>query len=239
MEGKERLIVALDVPEKDKALALVEGLSSYVGMFKVGMELFYSLGQEIVREIKLREGKIFLDLKMHDIPNTVASASAVLADLGVDMINVHAAGGLEMMKRSLEAVKEGSLKKGLVPPKVIAVTILTSLNQEAFNEEIGFGGEIEGKVISWALLAKKAGLDGVVASPLEIESIRKHCGDDFLIVTPGVRLLGSDLGDQKRVMTPLEAVKKGASYVVVGRPILKAIDPKKASQEIAMDLAKI
>ncbi len=236
MQGKERLIVALDVPQKEQALELVGLLAPQVGMFKVGMELFYSLGGDMVRAIKERQGKVFLDLKMHDIPNTVASAVAVVARLGVDIVNVHAAGGLAMMQRAGDVARETALAAGFVPPKVIAVTVLTSINQEMFSQEIRLPGTIEEQVVHWALLAQKAGLDGVVASSWEIEAIRRHCGKDFLIITPGVRPAGSALGDQQRVMTPAQAVQKGASYVVIGRPILQADSPLDSAKKIVAEL---
>ncbi len=240
LKGKDRLIVALDVSDGRKALELVDMLAPYAGMFKVGMELFYSNGAEMVKEIKKKGGKIFLDLKMHDIPNTVSRAARALAGLGVDMINVHAAGGKEMMKQAALAAREGAAAAGYKTPLVIAVTVLTSISQEVFNIEMGMQGKIIDRVTSWAEIVREAGLDGVVASPLEISAIRNVCGNDFVIVTPGIRPSGSEMGDQKRIMTPGQAVKSGASYIVVGRPIIAAENPAAAARAISeeMDAAK-
>ncbi len=237
MENK--IIAALDVATQEAALKLVEQLAGQAGMFKVGMELFYACGGSIVQEICSRGGQVFLDLKLHDIPNTVAKAAAVIARLGAKIINVHAAGGLEMMQKAAEAARESAAEARLPLPRIIAVTVLTSISQEIFQQEVGFDGIILDKVVNWAKLAQKAGLDGVVSSPWEIEAIRQACGQDFLIVTPGVRPSGAALGDQKRVMTPEEAVSKGASYVVIGRPITQAADPAEAARKIAAALAAI
>ncbi|MCQ2559281.1 MAG: orotidine-5'-phosphate decarboxylase [Clostridia bacterium] len=236
---EKRIIAALDVPTQAEALELVSQLTGEIEMFKVGMELFYACGGSIVQEIRARGGKVFLDLKLHDIPNTVARSAAVIARLGANIINVHAAGGLDMMQRAAEEARESAAKANLPLPRIIAVTVLTSINQEVFQQEVGFAGAILGKVVNWAELAKKAGLDGVVSSPWEIEAVRQSCGSDFLIVTPGVRPLGAALGDQKRVMTPEDAVSKGASYVVIGRPITQAANPAEAAQQIAAALSEI
>lgn len=234
--GKDRLIIALDVSDAGKAVELVEQLTPYTGMFKVGMELFYSQGAEIIREIKKRNGKIFLDLKMHDIPNTVARAARVLARLGVDMINVHAAGGREMMQAAAEAVRQESAALGVKPPLIIAVTVLTSISQEVFNQQMGMPGEIMDRVTYWARLAEEAGMDGVVASPREATAIRQTCGSEFIIVTPGVRPEGSEKGDQKRVTTPGQAILAGATYLVVGRPITGAADPVRGAREVVLEI---
>lgn len=236
LRGKDRLIVALDVSDARRALELVEQLTPYVGMFKVGMELFYSQGSEIIREIKKQKGKIFLDLKLHDIPNTVARAAVVLARLGVDMINVHAAGGGEMMRAAVDAVRRECAGLGIRPPLMIAVTVLTSISQEAFNSEMGVPGEIMDRAAAWAGLARNAGMDGVVASPREVVAIRQACGPDFIIVTPGVRPAGSQKGDQKRIMTPGQAVKTGATYLVVGRPITGDADPARAAGAVVEEI---
>jgi orotidine-5'-phosphate decarboxylase len=231
---KERLIVALDVDTKDEVRRLVKMLGPYVGMFKVGLQLFTSLGPAIFELIQEAGGKVFVDLKLHDIPNTVAQASRVLTGYGVDMLNVHASGGLYMMEKAREAVEEEALAKGLVKPKLIAVTILTSLGEKDL-EQIGLGTPQE-SVVRFAKLTKKAGLDGVVASPQETKLIRQACGNDFLTVTPGVRPLNSQVGDQKRITTPQEAIRAGSSYLVIGRPITAAVDPLAAVQQIIEEM---
>jgi orotidine-5'-phosphate decarboxylase len=236
LKGKERLIIALDVSDGNKALELADMLAPYAGMFKVGMELFYSQGAGIITQIKKRNGKVFLDLKLHDIPNTVYRAARCLGGLGADVINVHAAGGQEMMRQAMLGLKEGAAAAGLGPPLVIAVTVLTSIDQDAFNKQLGLPGRIMDRVLSWAQQAKEAGLDGVVASPLEVAAIRGACGDNFVVVTPGIRPAGSEIGDQKRIMTPAQAVNAGATYIVVGRPVTAAADPVSAAMQIAGEM---
>ncbi|MFZ5644455.1 MAG: orotidine-5'-phosphate decarboxylase [Bacillota bacterium] len=230
------LIVALDVNSREKALALVDKLSDHVGMFKVGMELFYGTGGNIVKEIKNRGGRVFLDLKLHDIPNTVARASRVITGLEPDIINVHASGGPEMMSEAAAAVSEEAASLDIKKPLVIAVTVLTSINREILNGSIGIEGELEATVVRWSEMTKKCGLDGVVASPKEVSVIREKCGDDFIIVTPGVRPSGSETNDQKRVMTPLEAIKAGSSYIVVGRPVTSSDNPVESAKNILREL---
>ena len=185
------------------------------------MELFYAAGPDIVRQIKARGHKIFLDLKLHDIPNTVRRAMAVLSNLDVDLVNLHAAGTAEMMKAALE----GLTRPDGTRPLLIAVTQLTSTNQEALEQELLIEKPIDEVVMSYAENAKKAGLDGVVCSPLEAEKVHARCGESFLTVTPGVRFADGDRGDQKRVMTPEQAKEIGSDYIVVGRPITQAQDP--------------
>jgi len=233
----DRIIVALDVDTLDKAVALVEVLKHEVGAFKVGLELVNSVGFGVFEAIrKAGARKIFYDCKFHDIPNTVAGASRAAARLGAWMINVHCSGGLAMMKAAKDAAADECAKLGTAPPLVIGVTVLTSVDRQVLNKEIGVPGPVADQVVHLAKLAKEARLDGVVASPQEIELIRSACGPDFLIVTPGVRPAGADAGDQKRVMTPHEAVEKGADYLVIGRPIIKADDPKAAAREIAAQI---
>ena len=226
------LIVALDVDSRERALELVDRLKDRVGMFKVGMELFYGTGGGIVREIKNLGCRVFLDLKLHDIPNTVARASRVLTALGPDIINVHASGGPEMMREAAAAVRDEASRLGAARPLIIAVTVLTSINRDILNNSLGIGGEVEETVVRWAVSARDCGLDGVVASPMEVTPIRKACGEDFVIITPGVRPEGADIGDQKRVMTPSGAVSAGATYVVVGRPITASVSPLEAASKI-------
>ena len=236
MNPQERLIVALDVDSIEKAVHLTKLLSPHVGAFKVGMQLYNSVGPEIIYTLKKLGANIFVDLKLHDIPNTVAQASRVLTSHGVDILNVHAAGGKEMMQSAAQAVHKEALDKGLPRPLVIAVTILTSINLQVFQEEIGFAGEIEDKVVAWAKLAQAAGLDGVVASPQEIKAIRTACGPEFVIITPGIRPSGGAVHDQKRVTTPREALAAGATYIVVGRPITASTDPVEAAISIVSEM---
>lgn len=230
--------MALDVNDQLRALELVQLLAPHCGMFKVGMELFYSQGGSIIKKIKEKGSRVFLDLKLHDIPNTVARAARALTNLNVDMINVHAAGGLDMMRAAREGLQEESARLGIKPPLLIAVTVLTSISNENFKLELCFSGEIRDKVAAWSRLAKKAGLDGVVASPREVELVRECCGEDFITVTPGVRPATASLGDQKRVMTPGDALLAGSHYLVVGRPITGDQDPAGAAQNIVREMSE-
>ncbi len=222
--SKDKLIVALDVDSREKALELVGELAAHVGFFKVGMELLYAAGIEVVREIVATGAQVFLDLKLHDIPNTVGQAARVLVRSGASIINVHASGGSAMMRAAGTFAREEADRLGVPAPLVVAVTVLTSIDHETYQKEIGLTGEITERVSSWALLARTSGLDGVVCSPQEIKPVRQACGPDFKIITPGIRPVGTQLGDQRRVMTPGEAVKAGASHLVVGRPITGAPD---------------
>ncbi|HIV80352.1 MAG TPA: orotidine-5'-phosphate decarboxylase [Candidatus Avanaerovorax faecigallinarum] len=218
--GKD-VIVALDFPTAADTLAFLDKFTGRKPYVKIGMELFYAEGPEIVREIKNRGHKIFLDLKLHDIPNTVEKAMKSLSRLSIDMVNVHAAGTVEMM----EAAKRGLKGDSNEGPLLIAVTQLTSTSQERMNEELLIDGKLEDVVIRYAQNAKKAGLDGVVCSPLESGMIHDACGNDFVTVTPGVRFADSAKDDQVRITTPEGAKKLGSDYIVVGRPITKAEDP--------------
>lgn len=223
---KDKVIIALDVNTLKEEERLLDMLSPHVQVFKIGMELFYSCGAKAIDLVKKYDRDVFLDLKFHDIPNTVYAASKAAVKVGAYMFNVHASGGLEMMKKAVEAAEEESQKLGIGRPKILGVTVLTSLDREAFNK-ISLNKSAQDQVLSLAILAKEAGLDGVVASPEEVVAIRKSFGRDFLIVTPGVRPEGSETGDQKRVATPKEAFQRGADYIVIGRPITKAKDPVK------------
>lgn len=236
LSAKERLIVALDVDTRAEAERLVGLLHDQVGMFKIGMQLFNSEGPAILEVVKGQGGRVFADLKFHDIPNTVAQAGKVMTRHGVHMYNVHAAGGREMMAETVKLTRQEAQRLGITPPLVIAVTVLTSISQTQLSEEIGIQRNLADHVAAWAKLAQDAGLDGVVASPQEIVAIRAACGPDFLIVTPGVRPLGAAMNDQKRVMTPGEAVKAGASHLVIGRPITAAADPRQASIDIVREM---
>jgi orotidine-5'-phosphate decarboxylase len=234
MEAKDKILVALDVDSRAAALALADRLRGSVGGFKVGSRLFTAEGPSIVRALAERGDKVFLDLKFHDIPNTVATAVAAAADLGVWMVNVHAGGGTAMMRAARDAADESAAKRGIAPPLVIAVTVLTSMNQVALRE-VGIVIDLMDQVMRLAELAKEAGLDGVVASPQETRAIRARCGHRFAIVTPGIRggTAGDAKNDQERTMTPSAAVAAGASYLVVGRPIIAAPDPVTAARAIA------
>lgn len=236
---KDKIIVALDVPTKEEALAIVEELGDAVGAYKIGMQLYNAVGPEILDEVAKRNGKVFLDLKFHDIPNTVASAARTVANLGVFMFNVHASGGYTMMAEAAKALKEESEQLGVEKPLLIAVTVLTSMSEEEMQKEVGVSRSIGEQVVALAKMAKEAGMDGVVASPLEIEMIREACGPDFLIVTPGIRPRDAALGDQKRVKTPGEAVRDGADYLVIGRPITKASDRMTAVKDIVSEIESL
>lgn len=234
---RERLILALDVGSVEEAEGLVDLLGDYVGAFKVGSQLYTAHGPKVVEVIQGKGGRVFLDLKFHDIPSTVAAAAAEAVKLGVFMFNLHASGGLEMMRKAIEAAKKAAGRAKREKPLVVAVTVLTSLDEVALGEELGVGRPLRDHVIHLAKMAHGAGLDGVVASPQEIEDIRAACGQEFLIVTPGVRPEWATLGDQKRVMTPGEAIAAGADYIVVGRPILQAPDPVEAARRILKEMA--
>jgi orotidine-5'-phosphate decarboxylase len=229
--AKERLIVALDVKTADEARALVERLSGKAGMFKVGSQLFTAAGPLLVREIVGRGEKVFLDLKYHDIPNTVANAVAEASLLGVSLMTVHALGGKAMMEAAVGALPA-------VGSRLVAVTILTSHDQDSL-DAIGLAGPVSDSVQRLARLAQEAGADGIVASPLEAGLIRSACGPDFLIVTPGIRLGGAKADDQARAATPSAAIRAGASYVVVGRPIAQAADPVAAAAAVVRDMESV
>jgi orotidine-5'-phosphate decarboxylase len=233
---RNKLIVALDVESAGEARRLVHTLRGVVGMFKIGSQLFTAAGPDLVHEIVKSGEDVFLDLKFHDIPNTVAAAAVEATRLGVSIFNVHAAGGSEMMRRTVDAVAEAADREKLGRPSVIAVTILTSANSQTLGE-IGLTGQVNEAVRRLALLTEASGLDGVVASPLEIETVRSAVNNkEFIIVTPGVRPAGVAQGDQKRVTTPREAILAGADYLVVGRPILQAPDPARAAQDIIEEM---
>ena len=218
--GKD-VIIACDFADKETALSFLDKFEGRKPFVKIGMELFYAEGAQIVREIKARGHKIFLDLKLHDIPNTVKKSMAVLSRLDVDMCNLHAAGTSRMM----EAALEGLIRPDGTRPLLIAVTQLTSTDQEAMERDLLIKEPIDKVVMHYAETAKNAGLDGVVCSPLEAQKVHEVCGEKFLTVTPGVRFADGDIGDQKRVMTPEQAKKIGSDYIVVGRPITAAPDP--------------
>jgi len=233
---KNQIIVALDVETADEAGKIIDELGETVGAFKIGLQLFTSAGASFVRETVEKGIRVFLDVKFHDIPNTVAKASVEAARLGVWMFNIHALGGGEMMRRTVEAVAEVCEKENLQKPKIIGVTILTSSNQETLRE-IGIESEINRQVLNLARLAANCGLDGVVASAHETSLIRRTIENrDFLIVTPGIRPNNATNDDQKRVMTAKEAVLQGSSYLVVGRPVSQAKDKLKAVKSILAEI---
>jgi orotidine-5'-phosphate decarboxylase len=230
----EQLLVALDVDTAADALALADRLRGVAGGFKIGNRLFTSHGPSFVADLVSRGDRIFLDLKFHDIPNTVAGAVAAATRLGVWMVNVHASGGLDMMRAAREAAASESSRLSRPAPLVIAVTVLTSLSASAM-EQIGMAGGLPKQVERLAALAKQAGLDGVVASPQEIGLIRAQSGGDFQIVTPGIRGAADSKGDQSRTLSAPEALAAGANYIVVGRPIIAAPDPRRAAEDIVAE----
>lgn len=235
-QARNRLIFALDVDSLDRAAELIAQLRDEVGMFKVGKQLFLHAGPRIIQMIREAGGEVFLDLKFHDIPATVANASIEATRLGVYFFNLHASGSSEMMRRTVAAVNRVCRTENLRNPKVLAVTVLTSLSQEDLGQ-VGIAGEVGDQVVRLARLAQDSGMDGVVASALEIEPIRAACGRGFLIVTPGIRPAESEWGDQKRVMTPAAAIRAGADYLVVGRPIQEAADPVRMARTIVEEIA--
>jgi len=228
----ERLIVALDFHNMDDVKKLVDELGDSVNFYKVGMELFYSVGAGVVEWLKTRDKKIFLDLKLHDIPNTVAGGLCSLMNLGVDILNVHASGGFTMMKTAAEALHKEANLRGVECPKLIAITVLTSLNQSEWCGAL----KISEQVVDFAKQAQLAGLDGVVASPQEAKVIREACRENFLIVTPGIRPAGTDINDQQRISTPAIALKNGATHLVIGRPIRAAANPREAAEKIQLEM---
>ena len=232
---KDRIIVALDVSDAESCMRLLDKLYPAIKMFKVGSELFTAAGREALNAIDRKGARSFLDLKFHDIPATVRKAAAAAAALGADMFNVHAMGGLEMMKAAAESAKEVSAKLRIEKPAVLGVTVLTSMGKKEL-EELGIARTVAEEVMFLAELAKKAGLDGVVASAGETALIKKNLGKDFIVVTPGVRPAWADKNDQKRVATPKEAFEGGSDYVVIGRPITGHKDPKAAAEMIIGEL---
>ena len=237
MKPKDRIILALDVPDYDEAVRILYQFEEHIEMFKVGSELFTSVGPKIVAKINSMGKKVFLDLKFHDIPNTAAKSSAAAARLGVFMFNVHALGGLEMMKRAADTVRKISLDENIDRPRLIGVTVLTSMDQAALRDELGIGLSMSAQVKHLAGLAQRAGLDGVVASPEDAEVLRPHFGKDFLIVTPGIRPSWAAADDQKRMLSPKEALRRGADYIVIGRAITAQPDPIGALKRIEEEIA--
>lgn len=233
-----KLMVALDYPNEKAAESLLDELQGIPCYFKVGMELFYAAGPKFVERLKREGYRVFLDLKMHDIPNTVRGGARSITGMGVDMFNVHAAGGVKMMEAARKGVEDAKLAgTAQSEPVVIAVTQLTSTDQRTLTEEIGIPGTVDEAVIRYAGLAQSAGLHGVVASPLEVVRIKEACGSGFITVTPGIRPRGADIGDQSRIMTPGEAIGEGTDFLVIGRPITGAESPRLAVEAILQEMA--
>jgi orotidine-5'-phosphate decarboxylase len=231
--GQEQIIVPLDVPTVAEALALVDYLPE-VSFWKVGLELFVSAGPVILNHLQEREKRIFLDLKFHDIPNTVAGACRCASQYQVDLLTIHATAGRQALQAAKEAVQQSNSKT-----KLLAISLLTSINSRELAFDLKIPLELPEYALQMALLAKESGIDGAVCSPREVAQLRSVCGDDFLLVCPGVRPQGTETGDQRRVMTPAEALKAGANYLVIGRPITQARDPAGAWLKICQELASI
>lgn len=232
------IIVALDTPDEQKVKQLVDQLAPYVGAFKVGLELFSAIGPSIVRYIQNVGGKVFLDGKFHDIPNTVDGASAAATRNKVWMFNIHCSGGLQMMQAAMQSAKDTAATLNIQVPLILGVTILTSIDAKILKSELGIERDLTKQVVHFAQLAKSAGLDGVVASAKEIIPIRQEVGLDFIILTPGIRpAWAAAAQDQKRIMTPKEAIVAGANYIVVGRPITQAPNPAEAAQKILDEIS--
>jgi orotidine-5'-phosphate decarboxylase len=230
MLTKDRLIVALDVPGAAQARQLVQSIGESASTYKIGKQLFTAEGPQLVRDLVASGRKVFLDLKYHDIPNTVAAAVRSAAELNVSMLTVHASGGSKMLKAAVEAAAQSSSK-----PMILAVTVLTSMSDEDL-QEIGVSGTALSQVLRLGALARKAGCGGLVASAKEAGELRRELGEGFAIVTPGVRPAGAAIGDQARVLTPRDAIEAGASHLVVGRPIIEASDPAKAAASIVEEI---
>ncbi len=242
MPNTSKILLPLDFSSADKALHMAALTQHDVAGFKVGLELVNAAGFDIFARLQDQVGphaRIFYDCKFHDIPNTVAGAVRAAARRGVWMLNIHASGGSEMMQAACRAAIEGAASAGVPRPLVIAVTVLTSMNADTLRSELGVAQLLDQHVVHLARLAQRSGCDGVVASPLEIRAVRDACGPDFLVVTPGVRPAGADAGDQKRIMTPGEAVRAGADYLVVGRPITSAFNPDAAARAINQETGNL
>lgn len=237
------VIVALDYAQQFEAIEMADKLESYAPYLKVGMQLYYAAGPELVRLMKAKGFPVFMDLKLHDIPHTVKGAVRSLTHLGVDMINVHCVGGRLMMEAAVEGMQaelDAMLDAGVNPsenrPKLIGVTQLTSTSQQMMNDEIGISGKLENSIVHYAQIAQEAGLDGVVCSALEVPMIKQACGSEFLTITPGIRPVGVSNNDQVRITTPAQAQRLGSDYMVIGRAITQAKNPVKVYQDIQNEL---
>lgn len=238
--ARERLVVAVDVSEAERAVGLVRALSSEVRYFKVGLELHNALGPRILELIYGEGGRVFLDLKYHDIPSMVGRAARVVTGLGVWGFSVHVMGGTAMMQAAVEAAAGRARDLGIPRPKVMGLTLLTHIDQQTLNDELKVAGDLQERVVWQAGRAKAAGLDGAIASPREVEAVRRTVGPGFTIVTPGIRpAWAQDRDDQRRVMTPAEAIRAGADYLVIGRPITTAPDPIAAARRILEEVQEV
>lgn len=236
-EAAQRIIVALDVDHEKEAYDLVKLLSPPISYYKVGMRLYTACGPRVIAGLKELGARVFLDLKFHDIPNTVASTVEVVTRLGVDMFNIHLSGGKNMVKAAVEAAAKSAEELGKTKTLVLGVTVLTSLNEKMLRDEAGVGKKLEQHVVDLSLMGKESGINGVVASAREAALIRKECGEEFLIVSPGVRPLWAASGDQQRVFTPRQAMEAGADFMVIGRPIIKHRSPREALEMILSEIA--
>lgn len=236
MNAKERIILALDVADFDEAARIIENFKDQVTLFKVGSELFTTAGPRIVHHLHSIGKKVFLDLKYHDIPSTVSRAALAASRLGVFMLNIHTMGGVDMMKKTVDLIASSALEGTIVRPKILGVTLLTSIDDEILVNELGIKHSLTTQVKHLAKLAKTAGLDGVVASPQEIEMIRFHMGESFIIVTPGIRPAWAPPDDQRRTLTPKEAVQRGTDYLVIGRAVISQANPVNALKRIHNEL---
>jgi orotidine-5'-phosphate decarboxylase len=234
---QDRLIIALDFPDLSRALEVGRQVAADVGLLKVGLELFTSAGPAAITELRKLGVGIFYDAKLYDIPNTVAGATAAAARLGLSIINVHALGGAAMMAAAREAAHHGAREAGFPPPRVIGVTVVTSLGDREVQQELGMPETARSAALRLARLAKEAGLDGVVCAVHEVQEIKRICGTNFLAVTPGIRPARAEPGDQTRIATPRQAIEAGADYLVVGRPVTRARDPQQAIAEIVAEMA--
>ena len=237
MKAAEKIIIALDFPELEKAMELVDLLGEKCQTYKVGSELFTAAGPKVIEKLSSLGKEVFLDLKFHDIPNTVGSSARVCAGMGVKMFNVHASGGSAMMKKAKEESLYASQELGKKPPLVLAVTVLTSMTSDILVDELKILSSAKNQVIHYVRLAEDSGLDGVVCSPFEVKAVREHCSKDFVIVTPGIRPAGSTADDQKRIKPPAEALKDGSDYLVIGRPVTKSDDPLGSLEKILQEIS--
>ena len=236
LTAAERIIVPLDVPTESDAIALIDSIPE-VQVWKVGLELFVSAGPQVLEHLKKRDKKIFLDLKFHDIPNTVAGACRSAGRYGVDLLTLHAAAGREAVAAGVAAAKEGADQANVAPPNILAITLLTSISPRMLAFDLRVPIELPEFAMAMATMAQESGTQGVVCSPHEASELRRVCGNEFLLVCPGVRPAGSSKGDQQRVMTPGDAINAGASYLVIGRPITQAAEPGAAFEAICQEVA--